>query len=296
MVSHRTTARGLLLLLAAGVFAGTAHAASVPDLTAFPVTGNVTYIDDFGDPRPGGVSHQGNDVMSVRHQPAVAFEAGWVEKWSHPDGAVPSCMLVLHGKSGMVYWYINLNNDLGPGYDNDGRCRKAYAPGLGYHDHVRRGQLVGFVGDSGDANGIQPHLHFELHTAGGRAIDPYKYLRAAKPLLFPRPRPILGDMTLTLKGATVTAKTAGAITVRTKRILTDPLGLDYINRRTVTLDAGSATVKRKSSTGSLAATTVSQAKVGERVRIRTAPFAPGWARQRAGAGELAAASILLLAS
>ena len=125
--------------------------------------------------------------MSVRHQPAVAFEPGWVEKWSHPAGAVPSCMLVLHGKSGMVYWYIHLNNDRGPDNDNDAGCRKAYAPGLDYHDHVSRGQLVGFVGDSGDANGIQPHLHFEVHKANGTPINPFQYLNDAKHLLFPRP-------------------------------------------------------------------------------------------------------------
>ena len=122
--------------------------------------------------------------MSVRHQPAVAFEAGWVEKWSHPKGAVPSCMLVLHGKSGMVYWYIHLNNDRGPHNDNDAGCRKAYAPGLDYHDQVSRGQLVGFVGDSGDANGIQPHLHFEVHKPNGTPINPFELpeRREAPPL------------------------------------------------------------------------------------------------------------------
>jgi hypothetical protein len=48
--SHRTTARATLILLLLGVFAGTAQAASVPAVTAFPVVGNVSYIDDFGDP------------------------------------------------------------------------------------------------------------------------------------------------------------------------------------------------------------------------------------------------------
>ena len=74
MLSHRTTARGVLLLLLIGVFTGTANA-GVPEVTAFPVVGNVTYTNDFGDPRPQG-SHEGNDIMSVRHQPAVAFVAG----------------------------------------------------------------------------------------------------------------------------------------------------------------------------------------------------------------------------
>ena len=74
MLSHRTTARGVLLLLLIGAFTGTANA-GVPQVTAFPVVGNVTYTNDWHDPRPGGW-HEGNDVMSVRHQPAVAFEAG----------------------------------------------------------------------------------------------------------------------------------------------------------------------------------------------------------------------------
>ena len=75
-----------------------------------------------------------------------------------------------------------------PGNDNDAGCRKAYAPGLRYHDRVNRGELVGFVGDSGDANGIQPHLHFEVHKPSGRPIDPFQYLNKAPHLLFGRLR------------------------------------------------------------------------------------------------------------
>jgi hypothetical protein len=294
MASHRTTARGVLLLLLIGVFTGTANA-GVPAVTAFPVVGNVTYTNDWHDPRPGGW-HEGNDIMSVRHQPAVAFEAGWVEKWSHASGAVPSCMLVLHGKSGMVYWYIHLNNDRGLDNDNDAGCRKAYAPGLDYHDHVSRGQLVGFVGDSGDANGIQPHLHFEVHKPNGTPINPFQYLNDAKHLLFPRLRPGLGDVTLTLKGAKVLSKTSSTITVRTKRVVVAPLGLSYINVRKVTFDVPPETqVARKGSSG-LSTTDVSAANVGERVRVTTITFAPTWTTQKAPAEALTAAKILLLGS
>ena len=122
-------------------------------------------------PGPGGW-HEGNDVMSVRHQPAVAFDAGWVEKWSHP-GRRPELHARPPRQERDDLRYIHLNNDLGPDNDNEGGCTKAsHAPGLDYDDHVSRGQLVGFVGDSGDANGIQPHLHFEVQQAERHADQP----------------------------------------------------------------------------------------------------------------------------
>ena len=291
MASHRTTARGILLLLLIGVFTGTANA-GVPEVTAFPVVGNVTYTDDFGDPRPQG-PHEGNDIMSVRHQPAVAFVAGRVQKWTG-SGSYGTCMLYLHAKNGMTYVYIHLNNDLGPENDNKGGCKNgvAWAKGLDNGDHVKRGELVGFVGDSGDANGIQPHLHFEVRKASGRAIDPFTYLNRSKQLLFPRPRPGLGDVTLTLKGATVVAKSTSTITVRTKRVVVEPLDLNYVNVRQVTLAVPpQAVVRRK---GSLSATDVSSAQVGERVRVTTITFTPSWMLQKAPPESITSAKILLL--
>jgi hypothetical protein len=293
MASHRTTARGVLLLLLIGVFTGTANA-GVPEVTAFPVVGNVTYTDDFGDPRPQG-RHEGNDIMSVRHQPAVAFAAGRVQKWTG-SGSYGTCMLYLHAKNGMTYVYIHLNNDLGLDNDNEGGCKNgvSWAKGLDNGDHVKRGELVGFVGDSGDANGIQPHLHFEVRKPSGRAIDPFTYLNRSKHLLFPRPRPGLGDVTLTLKGAKVLGKTSSTITVRTKRVVVAPLGLSFINRRKVTFAVpADADVERKGVSG-YGTTDVSSAQVGERARVTTNTFGPTWTQQKAQAESLTAAKILLL--
>ena len=49
---------------------------------------------------------------------------------------------------------------------------------------VAAGEPVGFVGDSGDANGMHPHLHFEVHPERGAATDPFRYLNRAQHLLF----------------------------------------------------------------------------------------------------------------
>jgi hypothetical protein len=282
---HRTTARALVTLLVAGVFAGTVQAAGVPAVTAFPVVGNVHYIDDFGAPRPGG-THKGNDIMSIRHQPAVAFEAGTVEKWARPNQAVPSCMLVLHGDSGMDYWYIHLNNDRGSRNDNDAGCSKAYAPRLRNGQHVRRGQLVGFVGDSGDANGIQPHLHFEIHRPSGRAIDPYRALNKAKRLLYPRPAS--GDpIWLAFRKNTVVSTGINTLTVRTKRIRVSRWTWSYRRSRRVALSVPpDALFERVTSTGR-SRITLSALRSGMVIWLATAQFAPSWATQRARARVLA---------
>ncbi len=186
MSRHRTTALALFVLLATWIFVGTASAA-VPRLI-FPVVAATKYSDDFGAPRPSG-GHQGNDLMAEKRSPVVAVEGGRVVKWTSSRNA--GCMLYLHGRSGTTYMYIHLNNDRTLGNDNRGGCRNgiAYAPGLTSNQRVRPGQLIAFVGDSGDANGIASHLHFEVHPNGGRAVSPYRHLRRAWKHLYPRPRP-----------------------------------------------------------------------------------------------------------
>ena len=185
MTFRRPTARGALLtliafLLGAGA-APAAPASPVPTLV-FPVLGESAYQDDFGDPR-GSVGHQGNDIMAPRRALALAAEAGTVKFWT--TSARAGCMLYLDGVSGTQYLYIHLNNDL-EGDDNRGACVPgvAYAKGLKSGSKVAAGQVIGYVGDSGDAEGGAPHLHFEVHPNGGGAVNPFKHLKKARRLLF----------------------------------------------------------------------------------------------------------------
>jgi hypothetical protein len=205
MTHRRLTARGAILtlfaFLLAAAGASSASAGRVPTLV-FPVLGEASYIDDFGDARGQG-AHEGNDIMAPRRALALAAEAGTVK--FHTTSSRAGCMLYLEGESGTEYLYIHLNNDLGDGNDNRGNCVPgvAYAKGLKSGKAVAPGEPIGYVGDSGDANGIHPHLHFEVHPGGGGAVSPYSYLRKARRLLFAAQRG--STFTLALTGTVLTA-------------------------------------------------------------------------------------------
>lgn len=194
MKRHRTTARGIFLLLSALLLgSGSAAALPAPESAGhgrgkvprliFPVLGEAQYRDDFGEARGQG-GHDGNDLVAPKRSLALAAEAGRVEY--HTTSARAGCMLYLNGDSGTQYLYIHLNNDLTSGNDNRGRCVPgvAYAEGLKDGARVAAGQPIGYVGDSGDADGNQSHLHFEVHPGGGAAVSPYPHLRRAQRLLF----------------------------------------------------------------------------------------------------------------
>ena len=200
MSRHRTTAAALLVLLCTWAFAGTANAA-VPRLI-FPIIGETVYWDDFGAPRPSG-GHQGNDMVADKRTPVVAVERGRVVKYTSSRNA--GCMLYLYGRSGTTYMYIHLNNDRTLRNDNRGGCKNgiAFAPGLVSNQQVQAGELIGYVGDSGDANGIVSHLHFEVHPNGGGAVSPYRHTRRAYHHLYARPGADVETMRFRVHGTVV---------------------------------------------------------------------------------------------
>ena len=290
MKSHRTTARGLVLISVLGLAAAAsaAPASKVPKQIVFPLVGPAQYFaNDFGSPRPQG-PHQGDDIMSVRHAPAVAAEAGRVE--FETGSARAGCMLRLYGRSGTEYVYIHLNNDLTARNDNRGSCVDgvAFARGLHSGDKVAAGQLIAYVGDSGDANGLQPHLHFEIHPHGRGAVDPYPTLQRAERLLFAAPRGT--TFTLQLTG-TVTAgdPSAKSVTVKVASARWWPNGLKVAGvNRTIKIDTSIASVQ----TGADSMDRV--AGVAEtRVKIMTAPMPATRRAQFGKPGALVAQTVVL---
>jgi len=138
----------------------------------FPVGGANHYTDTFGAPRSGGRTHEGTDIMANKMVPVVAAASGTI-------GWVSSqcCALEIDHDDGWSSMYIHMNNDT-PGTD-DG-LGWGIMPGLERGEHVEAGQLIGFVGDSGNAEWTSSHLHFELHTPDGTAISSYEHLVVAQ--------------------------------------------------------------------------------------------------------------------
>ena len=154
----------------------------------FPVIGSVQYTDTWGAARAGGRTHDGTDIMTfgVKGLPVVAVASGTVG-WMQDEQGGKCCAMALHHDDGWTSWYIHLNNDT-PGTD-DGQGW-GFAPGIETGVHVEAGQLIGFVGDSGNAEDVAPHLHFELHQpdptdSQGLPINPYSDLLAATILTEP---------------------------------------------------------------------------------------------------------------
>jgi peptidase M23-like protein len=227
---HRSTVHGVLVILAAALLAGPA-AASLQSDTArrpivFPVVGPYRYTNDFGDPRAQG-SHEGNDILAPKKSPVVAVEDGKIKFWT--TSARAGCMLYLYGASGTTYLYIHLNNDVTMANDNRGKCVAggSYWPGLKDGAKVVAGQAIGFVGDSGDADGT-PHLHFEVHPNDGGAANPFPYLNSAMRILFTAQPG--SAVTLSLKGQILAANET-QLTMKVQTATVFPSGLKLLGLR-----------------------------------------------------------------
>jgi murein DD-endopeptidase MepM/ murein hydrolase activator NlpD len=128
----------------------------------FPVLGPASYSDDWGAPRhdPYFHPHEGTDVFAPRGTPVIASSNGVVTlMWS---GSGPGgTSLRLTAADGTYYYYAHLDR---------------FAPRLHMSQRAVAGEVLGFVGTTGNAEGGLPHLHFEIHPYGGAAVPPVPYL------------------------------------------------------------------------------------------------------------------------
>ncbi|MGI9018888.1 MAG: peptidoglycan-binding protein [Euzebya sp.] len=182
---------------------------------SFPVAGAYTYRDNYNENRGGGVRrHQATDIFGVKGQPIHAAVGGRICFSPGIEEPMPGFGYILRICTGnVVYSYIHLNNDTPGTDDGQGGYRRAYAPGIRDGVTVSRGQLIGFMGDSGNAEDTPPHLHFDIFDADlvDSAIanspwrqhyrNPYPSLRAAEN----RGSVVSGAMRLGHSGAEVSA-------------------------------------------------------------------------------------------
>ncbi len=154
----------------------------------FPIAGKVSWSDSFLTSRGGGKRrHHGQDLMSSKLTPAVACFDGTV--FIGVGNGNAGNTITIEGDNGWTAQYYHMNND-SPGTDDaKGTADYCFAPGIKNGQRVVAGQLIGWVGDSGNAEGTAPHVHFEIWSqVSGAVYNATASLKAAikldAPLVF----------------------------------------------------------------------------------------------------------------
>jgi hypothetical protein len=143
---------------------------------AFSTDPSVVLADNFGEPR-NGHAHEGIDMMGDKMTPLYAAVDGTVRSLNIPEASW-GYAITLQDADGYTYHYLHVNND-SPGTDDGaGGTQNAYAPGIVKNATVTKGQLIGWLGDSGNAEEAGSHLHFEIRL-DDVAMNPYASLVAA---------------------------------------------------------------------------------------------------------------------
>lgn len=167
-LEHEFASRELAVFLAGGTL--------VIHGFVFPVAQPYAFGDSFGAPRMMGTEHQhwheGTDIMAPMGTLLLACERGVIMRVG-TGGVLGGNTVWLRGESGAAYYYAHL---------------ATFAPGVVEGAVVEAGTVLGTVGDTGNARGGAPHLHFEVHPDDGAAVNPYPILAVAEDQ--PQPEPI----------------------------------------------------------------------------------------------------------
>lgn len=111
-------------------------------------------------------SHEGTDIFALNGTPILAVVDGVLENVGTATLGGIKLWLRSPGDN-WTYYYAHL---------------ASYAPGVVNGLRVKKGQVIGYVGNTGNARGTPPHLHFETHVPSGPPTNPYPILRRVDPL------------------------------------------------------------------------------------------------------------------
>lgn len=115
---------------------------------------------NFGDPRSGGRTHEGEDIMAVKGTPIVSPTDAIVLR-AGDNGGTEGIYVYTANPGGETFVYYHLD-----------KVGEGVVPGL----VLKPGMLVGYVGNTGNAAGGPAHLHFEIHSSSGTPVDPFPRL------------------------------------------------------------------------------------------------------------------------
>lgn len=144
----------------------------------FPLPMRARLLTDFGDRRGSVRPHEGMDLIAPKLTPVFAVASGTIT-WMHDERGGRCCDVEVKHDDTWSSRYIHLNNDT-PGTD-DGQGY-GIVEDLREGSRVETGQLIGWVGDSGNAEDAGAHLHFELRDTSGRAVNPFEDLALVMPV------------------------------------------------------------------------------------------------------------------
>ena len=143
----------------------------------FPVKNIMSHFyDDWGEIRGNGKRiHEGIDIRAQKGSPIVAIADGRVNTISYSESS--GYYIAIDHQNGWLSLYVHLDDDIN-GNDNLGGKDTAFADGIYLGGEVVAGQTIGYVGDSGNADGTVPHVHFEVRYMG-KSYDVYDYIKSS---------------------------------------------------------------------------------------------------------------------
>tara|TARA_E500000331_G_scaffold28635_1_gene24161 strand:- start:444 stop:1040 length:597 start_codon:yes stop_codon:yes gene_type:complete len=143
----------------------------------FPVKNIMSHFyDDWGEIRGNGERvHEGIDIRARKGSPILAIADGRVNTVSFTQSS--GYYIAIDHQNGWLSLYVHLNDDINEN-DNLGGRQTAFADGIYLGAEVIAGQTIGYVGDSGNAEGTVPHVHFEVRYMG-KSYDIYDYIKVS---------------------------------------------------------------------------------------------------------------------